>query len=243
MRPGLAVLTMVGWFLCAQLAVPADEKPKRTPKQALKAFNDLIGSWKGTGIPEGPLEVQQRDFWTEKLSWEWQFKRSDAWLKVAIDKGKYFTKGELRYLPDKDQFQLTLETTAKESLTFTGPYKEKERVLSLERTDDKKKESQRLVFSFIHGNRFLYRYEVKPEKRRVFAKKYQVGATKDGVAFASGDGKPECVVSGGLGKITVTYKGKTYYVCCTGCRDAFKEDPERYIKEYEERQKAKEKDR
>jgi YHS domain-containing protein len=37
----------------------------------------------------------------------------------------------------------------------------------------------------------------------------------------------------------VLYKGKTYYVCCSGCRDAFKDDPEKYIKEFEER-KAKE---
>ena len=51
---------------------------------------------------------------------------------------------------------------------------------------------------------------------------YQVGATKEGVPFAGGDGKPECVVSGGLGTMPVMYKGKTYYVCCSGCRDAFK---------------------
>jgi YHS domain-containing protein len=37
----------------------------------------------------------------------------------------------------------------------------------------------------------------------------------------------------------VTYKGKTYYVCCTGCRDAFKENPEKYIKEFEESKKKK----
>jgi YHS domain-containing protein len=33
----------------------------------------------------------------------------------------------------------------------------------------------------------------------------------------------------------VTYKGQTYYVCCTGCRDAFNETPEKYIKEFLER--------
>jgi hypothetical protein len=237
MRHGLSVLAVVSLLLFAQVAVAAADKPKRTPLEALKAFNDLIGSWKGTGIPEGTRQEQQRDFWTEHMTWKWQFKGADAWLKVAFEKSKHFTKGELRYLPDKDQFQLTLQTPAKEALTFTGAYKEKERVLYMERADDKTKESQRLVFSFLHANRFLYRYEVKPQKRPVYAKKYQVGATKEGVAFASGDDKPECVVSGGLGKIQVTYKGKTYYVCCTGCRDAFKEDPEKYIKEFEARKK------
>ncbi|HDQ25721.1 MAG TPA: YHS domain-containing protein [bacterium] len=26
------------------------------------------------------------------------------------------------------------------------------------------------------------------------------------------------------------YKGKTYYFCCAGCPEAFKKDPEKYIK-------------
>ena len=26
------------------------------------------------------------------------------------------------------------------------------------------------------------------------------------------------------------YKGKTYYVCCSGCRDAFNENPEKFLK-------------
>ncbi|MGL4465489.1 MAG: YHS domain-containing protein, partial [Planctomycetia bacterium] len=25
--------------------------------------------------------------------------------------------------------------------------------------------------------------------------------------------------------------GKTYHVCCTGCRDAFNDDPEKFISE------------
>jgi YHS domain-containing protein len=37
----------------------------------------------------------------------------------------------------------------------------------------------------------------------------------------------------------VSYKGKTYYVCCTGCRDAFNDDPVKYIGEFEESKKKK----
>ena len=110
---------------------------------------------------------------------------------------------------------------------------------SFTREDDQKKETQRLVISLLHSNRYLYRYEVKPRGKTLFARRYQVGCTKEGVDFAGGDGKPECVVSGGLGKITVSYKGQTYYVCCSGCADAFKEEPEKYIKEYEAKKKNK----
>ena len=38
-------------------------------------------------------------------------------------------------------------------------------------------------------------------------------------------------------RIPVTYNGKTYYVCCTGCRDEFKANPEKYVKEFEEKRK------
>ena len=41
------------------------------------------------------------------------------------------------------------------------------------------------------------------------------------------------------GTIAVSYNGKTYYVCCSGCRDEFKASPEKYVKEYEEKKKAK----
>jgi hypothetical protein len=234
----------IGWamWLVMVLARPAlavDPPAPRSPKEALRVFNDFIGSWKGTGTPEGTREEKRRrGFWTESLSWTWQFKGDQTWLQVVFDQGRYFTRGELRYVPDQDRFQLTLRTTAKETLVFTGPLKDHQ--LALEREDGATKETQRLVFSLLHENRFLYRYEVKPPNRSLFTKLYQVGATKEGVPFAGGDGKPECVVSGGRGTIPVTYEGETYYVCCTGCRDVFKDDPEKFVKEYRER-KAKDK--
>src|SRR5437764_1313285 len=97
----------------------ADPAP-RSAKEVLQAFNDLIGSWRGTAMLAGSRDQQQKGFWVETIVWQWQFKGQDAWLKVAFDKSKNFTGGELRYLPDKDEFALTLRTPAKESLTYTG---------------------------------------------------------------------------------------------------------------------------
>jgi hypothetical protein len=217
------------------LTTPAEDPPaKRTPREALRALNDLIGAWRGTGEPStGTREEKQRNFWTEGITWEWQLKGDDAYLKAAFDKGKYFTAAELRYRPDDDKFQLKATTAAKESVTFEGTLKDKR--LTLERTDEKTNETQRLVVSLLHFNRYVYTYEVKPAEKAAFSPVYRVGATKEGVAFAGPDDKPECVVSGGLGTIPVSYKGKTYYVCCSGCRDAFKEEPDKYIQEFEAR--------
>lgn len=233
----------VGLILVAVLAVvlpaAADDPTKKDPKAALKPFNKLIGSWRGTGEPEGTRAEKQRGFWSETISWGWQFKGDDAWLRITFDKGKHLRSGELRPVRGKDLYLLTVTTPDEKTLTFEGKLEGKR--LTLERQDGQKKEAQRLVFSFLHANRYLYRYEVKPAERASFVKVYQVGATKKGVPFAGpADSSPECVVSGGKGTIPVVYKGKTWYVCCTGCRDEFKEKPEKYIREYEAR-KAKEK--
>jgi hypothetical protein len=206
----------------------ADSPAKKTSKEALQAFNDLVGSWRCTGTPEG----KKKEFWTETMAWAWQFKGDEAWMKLAFEKGKYFDSGEMHYLADKDQFQLTVQTTDKSKLAFTGgPLKDK--TLTLDREDEKTKERQRLVFVLLHPNRILYRYETKVADQKAFARLYQVGATKEGVPFAEGESGPECIVSGGLGTIKMAYKGQTYYFCCIGCRDAFKDDPEKYIKEAE----------
>ena len=222
---------------CLFCAVLWADNPPRSPREALQPFNDLIGTWRGTGTPAGTREEQQKNFWTETMSWEWQFKGADAWIKVAFEKSKHFSGGELRYVADQDAFALTLTTPGKEKLLFQGPMKDK--ILTLERKAGP--ETQRLVFTFLHANRFLYRYETRPAGKALFAKHYSVGATKEGVPFAGGDGRPECIVSGGLGTSPVMHLGKTYYVCCSGCRDEFRENPEKYIKEYEEKKKGKKK--
>jgi hypothetical protein len=217
----------------------AGTEAKKTPKKALQALNDLIGNWRGTGEPNGTREEKQRNFWQEKIAWEWRFQGKDVYLCAAFDKSKHFTAAELRYLPDKERYQLTATTPDKEKLIFEGTLDKKR--LTLERSDDKNKETQRLVLMLLHFNRHVYRYEVKAADRTGFREIYHVGATKEGVEFAGDDDKPECVVSGGLGTMPVTYKGKTYYVCCSGCRAAFRDEPEKYIKEFEERKKAKKK--
>lgn len=221
------------FFLISTAPVLAETPaPKKTPKEALQALHDLIGNWRATGQPQqGTREQKQNGFWTESILWEWQFKGDDVSLKMVVDKGKLYSGGDLHYLPDTDRYRLSLVTTGKEKVAFEGALQN--RRLILERVDVARKETQRMTVNLLHDNRHLYRYEIKPEGLTVFTAIYQIGATKEGVPFASGDGKPECIVSGGLGTTAVMYMGKTYYVCCKGCRDAFLEEPEKYIKEFE----------
>jgi hypothetical protein len=222
-------------FLFAVSHAVDDKSAKAAdPREALQPFNDLIGGWKGSGEPEGSVQERQRGFWRETVNWSWKFKEDDAWLTVAFGKGKHFKNGELRHLPDKGRYRLKVTTADNKELAFEGVLKG--RTLTLERFDDDKKETQRLSIDMVQDIRFVYRYEVKPQGRTLFTKVYRVGATKEGESLAGpGEKKPECVVSGGLGTMTVSHKGQTYYVCCTGCRDAFLDNPEKYIKEFMEK--------
>lgn len=232
------IVLVISFGMLGSLAWPQDgAKVKRSSKEALQALQDLIGSWKGTGVPSGTRDEQQKGFWTETVAWEWQFKDKDTWLKVVFDKGKHFASGEMRYVPDKDHYQLTVQTTDKQKHTYAGQVKD--RILTLEREDEKTKDTHRIVINMLHEERFLYRQEVRRDGKTLFARLYQVGATKEGVQFAAGDGRPECIVSGGLGTMPVSYMGKTYYVCCGGCRTEFNADPAKYIREYETKKNKK----
>jgi hypothetical protein len=219
------------------LALVAAE-PQKSPKDALKPLNPLVGSWKGTGYPDGTREERQNGFWIETISWGWQFKGDDARMVATFEKGKHFTRGELRYLADQDKYQFTLTTPAKDEMTFTGTLaagKGADQILTLERTNPATKEAERFVLRLLHSNRYLYQFETKPAAAAGFTRKYQVGATKEGEPFAQVPKGIECVVSGGKGTIPVSHNGKTYYVCCSGCKDAFKDDPEKFIKEAEKK--------
>lgn len=227
-----AVLSLFTLALICVSSNSAEPEKKNSAREALKPFNTLVGKWNAAGVPDGTPAERQNGHWSEVLEWGWKFKGEDAWLTVAFEKGKYYTRGELRPTDKADVFQFKVETKDKKTQTFQGTFKD--RYLTLERTDDKTKETQKLVFSLLHSNRITYTYEVKAAEKTLYTKLYRVGATKDGEPLVSvGPSEKECVVSGGTGTSTVTFKGKTYYVCCSGCRDAFNEDPAKFVAEFD----------
>jgi hypothetical protein len=234
----IAALTLISIGVCA----PPSATAPAGAREALAPFNVLVGTWRGSGAPEGTKEERAAGAWNETIEWVWRFKDQDAWLAATFEKGKHFTKGELRYTPEKDRttapprFTLTLTKPDKSTASYVGELREK--TLTLDRADGPAGEAQRLVFSLLHHNRHLYRLETRPAGSTVaFTRQFQVGATKEGVPFADVPKGPECVVSGGLGTIRVSHAGKDYWVCCSGCRDEFKANPDKYVKEFEAKAK------
>jgi hypothetical protein len=238
MKKLLLIIAFASSPLAFHEILAADEKETKTAKEALQPFNDYVGSWKGNGEPA--TLPTGKDAWSETVNWKWKFKKNDAWLIMDIQNGKHFKSAELHYLPDKDQYELSAVTKDDKKLAFRGELKDE--ILILERTDKDKKETQRIKMNLAaEGARFIYRVDRKPAQRTVFYPDFQVACTKEGESLGGEEKKVVCVVTGGLGKIAVSYKGQTYYVCCSGCKDAFEENPEKILKEFEAR-KAKKKE-
>src|SRR5436190_18597798 len=95
-------------LLAVAVAVSADPPAAKSSRDALKVFGDQIGDWKCTGTPVGRPDDVQKGFWTERMTWGWKFKNKDAWIAIDFEKGKNFISGELRYVPEKDHFTLTM---------------------------------------------------------------------------------------------------------------------------------------
>lgn len=225
---------IVPCLLALVVAVPAgrgeDENPAR---EALQELNDFVGTWKGAGS-----NTSRSESWKENAAWGWKFKGDDAWLVVEFKDSKNYSKGELRYDPKQEKYVLKLIDTKGQEREFVGEYKRG--YLTLDHVDPKTGETQRLKMNSAGGGvRLVYTFENKPKGSTLFTKRYQVDFSKEGESLAGGGKKRECVVTGGEGTIPVSYKGMTYYVCCSGCRDAFNENPEKILKEYEERKKKK----
>src|SRR5260370_28628386 len=107
---------------------------------------------------------------------------------------------------------------------FEGGYKNN--YLTLQRVDPDSGETQKLVMNLAgDGVRFIYRYDHKPKGKTLFVADFRVEATKIGESLRATEKKNECVVSGGVGTMTVSYKAETVYVCCSVCRHEFNASP------------------
>lgn len=234
-----AVSILTSFLLISPYSVVSQDK--LDPRKSLQPFNDLIGSWRAT-VEGASGTAKTSQPWRETIEWSWRFKDEDAWLQFSVTGGKLYAGGELRAIPG-GEYQLILHPVQSKatSLVFVGKLSPNRRTLIFEREDDRKKETQRLTLQLVGEIRYVLRGERRPYGRTMFQSEFQIAAQREGESLArqAASTKPECIVSGGLGTITVTYKGVTYYVCCTGCRDEFNANPEKYIREWEEKKKKK----
>lgn len=221
----------------ALIAEPSNSTPaKPATIQALHEYNQLIGKWRGVAQPK---RGSPSGAWQEKIEAVWELKPKSQGIRWAVDGGHDVVSALLGYDETKDEYTLDLTLPEEKHRIYRGKIEDKKLVMVS--SSDEKKEVHRAILTLLNENRFTLLFEKRPEQQSFFNRVAEIGYQRDGTRLAvAGSSGPECVVTGGLGTITVTHKGKTYYVCCTGCRDAFNDDPEGILADYYKR-KAEEK--
>jgi len=227
LRLVVASLALIGLFAGN---AHCDEKSDAS-KEALKALNEFVGQWKG----DGKSSTLKPADWKEQAEWSWDLKGGEPSLKIKITGGKQIVEGTLKYLTDKKKYQFTAKTVDKKEQVYTGEIKAKKLVLIHDDTDSKDKYTIEMSTNN-EGARFVYNVAVQKKGVGIARRLAEVGLSKEGAAFAGGK-KNECIVTGGLGTMAVSYNGKTYYVCCSGCADEFKANPKKYVDEFEKKKK------
>jgi len=239
MRFGFAVLALVFSTCTALRAEAPASNSVETEKKALSPFKGLVGEWRGAGQPSGGGPT---DSWTEEPQWSWQFKGGHAALAFECPKGKYFSAGKLEPADKAGQFRFTGTPAAGKTPEIYNGELNKDGDLELKPSAAAgANRPDRLTLSIVaKGKRMVIDYE-KRERGEHYAKFAEVGFTLKGSGFGRDADMHECVVTGGVGKMTVTYKGQTYYVCCGGCRDLFNENPEKELAEFKKRKEEEKK--
>ena len=218
--------------LLGLFAATADSADKPEPaKEALKALNEFVGQWKGNGESKSG----KSELWKESAEWSWDLKGAEPALRVKFDGAKQFSEGRLTFLPDKKKYQFVVKDADKKDQTFLGEIKAKKLLLTRDDADTKDKYTIEMSTNN-EGARFVYNVAMQKGGKGIAKRLAEVGLTKEGASLAGGK-KNECIITGGLGTMAVSYAGKTYYVCCTGCRDEFNANPKKYVDEYEKSKK------
>lgn len=211
--------------------------------ESMQPLQVLLGKWNGTS----------RKAQVDQPEWVWDFRsdRAQPALLMKSEKSSYIREGRLTYLPNEKQFQFTWITPEGTQRVLKGDFVEPvqdvpgddrqlQRTFKLQLREDESTagEQWQLAFHQQENNRYI----LEIERRRSsgpFQRIDTVHTQREGTSFAvsaTDYGEKTCIISQGLGTITVSYQGQTYWVCCTGCKAAFEEEPERWIAKWKERQ-------
>lgn len=218
---------------------PLTKAGKAAAQKALEPFNSYIGGWRGAGqVRRG----SRTGAWQEDGIFVWNFDKGGVGVQYDVKEGKHIRHGLLTWDAKKKTFRFKATFADKVERDYTGKFEKNAFVLESE--PDAKDYVSRVTIRQLNEKRMLVLYETRKASQSFYRRVGEVGYTREGTRLASSDSSgPECVVTGGAGTIAVSFKGKTYYVCCTGCRDAFNDDPEGILADYqarlEERKKKK----
>lgn len=235
---GMLIVSLSGGLASARGA-DDPSSGRRADQAALKPYGALVGGWRGVGqVDRG----KAKGSWPEQAEWAWKLATDSAALEAKISKGKYLKSLVLHPGSDPHTYVADAVLSDDTKRSFTGKGGE-DKPLVLTASPPVGEGVRRITITTLHDTRLLLLLEARNPDSQAYSRLGEVGYTRQGVAFAAGDSGPVCIVTEGRGTTQVSYKGKTYHVCCSGCKDLFNENPEAILAEAAERQKAKEKEK
>jgi hypothetical protein len=230
------LLTITGAMIANEPAATSDSD---AAMKALQDIQDLIGVFEGSGLSD----VSKG--WSETMDGKWKFNKNG---RVSLyfhfaqtgekSPGRLVDEAMITYDPEKKAYIFRAYKAGDKSETalieFVGNRKQgSERTLRFTRTnkgnaDDKLDQLDIMVLN--DGDRINYLFYRRVGTSNVYRSYARVSLDRQGTSIAGSAAKgPKCIITGGPGTMAVAYQGKTYYVCCTGCRDAFLAQPEKYL--------------
>lgn len=222
----------------------ADPKQREICVKVLQPLGVLVGEWKGVGQPKRGSNIGA---WSEKAHSAWKFDEKASGLFLNFELGKQYQSvlfsvakdgatPELSLMPADGE---TIHLTRKDDATASdSSSKDKKDVAWVFESSPDMLPQTRCTVRIISDIRFAMLFEEKPTAQGSYRRLSEIGLTRVGARLASGNtGERQCIVTGGLGTIKVSHEGKTYYVCCEGCQQAFVADPAGTIAAYQERLK------
>jgi hypothetical protein len=228
---GIILLASLQCFLLTADEPTLKPVPRAAASDELKPLNSLIGDWRGVGqLKRG----SRAGAWTENATCVWDFSRNSPTIVIKSDGGKQFQ--ELRLAWDSATQKVFLQQTADgETMRYSGEIPSKwPAKLVLHSAEEADGSIFRCTIHQLKDIRATVLLEKRSSAAGTFRRVSEVGYTRSGTQLAvAGANQRKCVVTGGLGTIPVTHNGKTYYVCCQGCAQAFKEAPDAIIAEYQ----------
>ena len=240
-----AVVTLLLAALSVQAAYRwADEEDGNKVMAGLKKFQFLIGNWRASSqIADG-----QSTGTVENLTWQWHFAIDEPpALKVKVEDGDYLAGALLRYDPEEDEYLLVADRVVEgekvngkpktETVVYEGKSEPSEvdpkvNVLSMTRKIPGSSAQERITLKTREKHHYIFQLDSRRTSKLQFRPVKIFSTTREGETIAKLEEAvqgPICFISGGLGTSTYSYKGKTYYFCCSGCLETFKDDPEKWI--------------
>ncbi|MFN8707170.1 MAG: hypothetical protein ACK526_15655 [Planctomyces sp.] len=239
-----------------QTKKPGPSSTDQNDIKALHPFSVLVGKWRAVGQPQRGSSTGS---WSEEISGAWDFSEDSARLVIVSTEHRQFRRLILSADPISMTPVAVLELNPKTVLNpKTEPNKKTEPgdKSSLEpemvpmaidpmtigketvvfQSSDGQLPIRRCTIRRISEIRMSILLEQRNTNTGTFRRVSELGMTRAGERLAKGNsGERQCIVTGGLGTISVSHNGMTFYVCCEGCQQAFQDDPDGIIAAWRER--------